>query len=159
MVLKGWELSPDRQGMYDKIMSEDDMGEAVITSKCKLGKEHGLLVVSDNGFAWRLKIGFNTPMYKAGTSKFVRWHDVANITAKNAEKGVLLIECYKRKKGSLVMKKGTPKVFRWKATLERNKDEDKNHFIERRKDFYRLMTEIFERNKVEQPPSASDSRM
>lgn len=159
MVLKGWELSPDRKSMYDKIVSEDDLGETLLTSKCKLGREHGLIVVSNNGFAWRLKIGFNTPMYKAGTSKFVRWHDVADIKAKSEDKGVLLIECYKRKKGTLVNKGGKPKTFRWKATLERNKDEDKGHFVARRKDFYRLMKEIYERNKVEQPPEVSDSRM
>lgn len=158
-VLEGWELSPDRKEKFDKMMADDDIGEPILISKCKLGKEHGLLIVSDNGFAWRIKVGFNTPLYKSGTSKWVRWHDVSRIIPDKPSKGRIKIECFKRKNGALKMKKGKPKTFRWRATVERNKGEDKAYFKERRKDFYRLMNEIYERNKVEQPPAASDSRI
>ncbi len=158
-VMEGWELSSDRKDVFDKMVSSDPIGDVLITSKCKLGSEHGTLLVSDNGFAWRLKVGFNTPMYKTGTSKWVRWHDVSQIIPLNEAKGVLKIECFKRKKGSLIMKKGNPAVFAWKATLEQNKGEDKVHFTERRKDFYRIMSDIFEKNKTTPPPEISDSRV
>jgi hypothetical protein len=131
----------------------------LLTSKCKLGSQHGTLLVSDNGFAWDLKAGFNTPMYKMGTSKWVRWHDVSQILPLNETKGVLKIECFKRKNGALIMKKGNPLIFAWKATLEPNKGEDNVHFAARRKDFYRIMSEIFERNKSDQIPNVSDSRI
>ncbi|TFF84825.1 MAG: hypothetical protein EU518_02140 [Promethearchaeota archaeon] len=159
-ILDGWELSPDRQGMFDKIMESDPVGEPIITSKLKLDKENGLIIVGENGFSWRIKAGFSTPMISMGKSKWVRWGDVDEIIPAKPEKGVIKIQMYKRdKEGNLVMKKGNPKILKWKLTVNRNKNEDKNHFINRRKDFYRLMNELHEKYKSPEPPATSDSRI
>jgi len=157
--MEGWELSPDRKKVFEKMMATDPIGDPILISKCQLGRQYGTLIVSNNGFAWRLKGGYRTSVYQIGTTKWVRWHDVSRIIPEKPEKGVIKIECFKRKKGNLVVKKGKPKIFRWRAIVNQNKGEKKHHFIERRKDFYRLMNEIFERNKVLQIPEVSDSRM
>jgi len=162
-VLEGWELTPDRRERFDKIMDEYDIGDPILISKCKLAKRHGLLVVSDKGFAWRFKMSFasaNIWRATSGKSKWIRWHDVARIIPEKERKGKIKIEMYKRKgDGTLKMRWGKPKVFRWRAIVQRNRGEDKRHFKGRRKDFYRLMNEIYKRNKVEQPPPYSDSNM
>jgi len=159
-VLKGWELSPDRKELYDKIIEQDPIEDPILISKCRLGKNHGLLVVSDNGFAWALKFSFRSSWWDMGKTKWVRWHDVSRIIPAKPKKGYIKVECYKRKNGELVTKRsGTPKVFRWKVIVERNKGEDKSHFKQRRSDFYRLMEEIYNRNKPSEIPVTSDSRM
>ncbi|MFX1488310.1 MAG: hypothetical protein ACFFBI_04125 [Promethearchaeota archaeon] len=138
-------------------MSKDDVGEPVITSKCKLNKEIGFLVVSENGFAWRIKAGFSTSYYSMGKSKWVRWHDVAEIIQKKP--GVLLVSVKLRKDGALVLKKGIAKVKRWKLTLNKNKDEPGEHFKQRQADFFGIITQVFEHNRGEGDPPTSDSRI
>jgi len=158
--LDGWELSPDREGMLDKIMESDPVGEPILTSKCGLDRENGLIVVGENGFSWRIKAGFGTSMYSMGKSKWVRWGDVDEIIPAKPEKGVIKIQMYKRDKdGNLVMKGNKPKVTKWKLSVDRNKEEDKNHYINRRKDFFRLMNELYEKYKSPEPPAVSDSRI
>ncbi|MFX1256938.1 MAG: zinc ribbon domain-containing protein [Promethearchaeota archaeon] len=159
-LIKGWEVSTDRIDKYKKMLSVDDVGDPIITSKCKFDNENGLLVVSNNGFAWRIQVGFGTTggMYKHGKSKWLRWHDVANIIPKKP--GVILIELKIRKKGSLILDgKGNPKTKKWKLTLQQNKAEEKIHFRQRQQDFNKIMAEIYNQNKVEINPATSDSRM
>ncbi|MFW9866491.1 MAG: hypothetical protein ACFFEN_10390 [Candidatus Thorarchaeota archaeon] len=143
--------------MFQKIMSKDDVGEPVITSKCKLNKDIGFLVVCENGFAWRIKAGLSTSYYSMGKSKWVRWHDVAEIIQKKP--GVLLVSVKLRKNGALVLKKGIAKVKRWKLTLNKNKDEPGEHFKQRQADFFSILTQVFEKNRGEGDPPTSDSRI
>ncbi len=156
--MEGWELSPDRVKIYDKIMSMDPVGDPMIVTKCVLDKDRGLLVASDNGFSWRLKAGMGTPAYSRGKSKWVRWHDVANILLK--KKGQVLVELKLRKKGSLILDgRGNPKIKKWKLTIRPHKDEPKTDYSQRQDYFHQILTDIYTRNRVEVDPPTSDSRI
>ena len=164
-LIKGWEVSPDRIDKYEKMISSDPIGDPIITSKCVLDSENGLLIVSDNGFAWRIKMGFRhagimRAAMSSGKSKWIRWHDVANmITTKNSQ---VRVELKIRKKGSLILdKKGNYKVKRWKLTIRQNKGEPKAQWKQRLESYNNIMLEIFNRNKVEKgnDPPTSDSRL
>jgi hypothetical protein len=160
LLKEGWELSSDRQEKFDKMLSTDPIGDPIITSKCMLGSDNGFLVASNNGFAWRIQIGFGTtaPAFKAGKSKWVRWHDVANFIPKKP--GMILAELKIRKNGALVTdKKGAPKTKRWRLILRKNKDEEKDHFKQRAASFYDVMMEIFNQYKTDENPPTSDSRI
>ncbi len=157
-LLEGWEVSPDRINMYEKILSTDPIGDPIITSKCVLDNENGFLIVSDNGFSWRIKMGMRSGLASSGKSKWVRWHDVANIIPKKY--GQILVELKIRKKGSLLIdKKGIPKIKKWKLTIRQNKGEQKDHFRQRQPNFNQIMSEIHNKNKVDIDPPTSDSRM
>ena len=157
-MIEGWEVSPDRVEMLEKILASDDVGDPVFTSKCKLGADNGLLVASDNGFAWRLKMGMNTSLYSAGKSKWVRWHDVAGFIPKKP--GVLITQVKVRKKGDLIIDgKGNPKVKKWPMKIAQNKNEDKAHFRQRQEVFNQLMMDIWNKNRGDTDPPTSDSRI
>ena len=158
-ILEGWEVSPDRIAKYEKMLSSDPMiGDPLLTSKCKLDRENGLLLVSDNGFAWRVQAGMTTSMYSMGKSKWIRWHDVANIIPK--KNGQELVELKIRKGGSLILdKKGNYKIKKWKLTIKPNKGEPKADWNVRLSSFNNMMLEIFNHNKVETDPDTSDTRM
>ena len=157
-IIPGWELSSDRGDMFNKMMGMDPIGDPLLTSKCKLDADNGLLIVSETGFSWRLKMGMNTPLMSAGKSKWVRWHDIADIMPK--KDGVLILFVKVRKDSALIVdKKGNPKIKKWRLILNANKNEDKHHFIERRAQFNTLMIEIFNHNKGTVDPPTSDSRI
>ncbi len=143
------------------MMSTDAVGEPIIISKCKIGKSYGLLVVSDNGFAWRIQYSFMRDGLKdIGKSKWVRWYDVERIIPDKPKKGRIKIEIVKRKKGKLIKDgRGNPKITRWRLTASQNRGELYSHFVNRRKDFYRIIQEIFEKNKTDKIPITSDSRI
>jgi len=127
-------------------------------NSAKIDKENGFLVVADNGFAWRIKMGFTTGLASAGKSKWVRWHDVANIAPK--KDGQILMELKLRKKGNLIKDgKGNYKLKKWKLTMQPNKGEPKANFLERRKQFNSLMIDLFLQHKTDTDPPTSDSRM
>ncbi|MFX0046696.1 MAG: hypothetical protein ACFE8G_00875, partial [Candidatus Hermodarchaeota archaeon] len=111
--MSGWEVSPDRVEKFEKILSTDPVGDPIITSKCRLGSDNGLLVGGTNGFAWRIQTGMNTPMISMGKSKWVRWHDVDRIDEK--KEGVLIAYIKVRdKSGALKIDgKGNPKLKKW----------------------------------------------
>jgi len=72
-IMSGWEVSHDRVEKYEKMMGQDDVGDPIITSKCRLGKENGFIVASNNGFAWRIQMtAMRGSMYSSGKSKWVR---------------------------------------------------------------------------------------
>ncbi len=155
--IQGWEVSPGREKMFEKILETDPVGDPIITSKCKLDKENGFLVASDNGFSWRIKMGYSTALMSAGKSKWVRWYDVYNIIPKG--NGQIMVQFKKRKNGLLIIdKKGNYKLGQWKLTLNRNSDEPKDNFKQRQQNFAMIMTEIFNRNKGTDVET-SDSRM
>ncbi|MFX0104960.1 MAG: hypothetical protein ACFE75_05675 [Candidatus Hodarchaeota archaeon] len=157
-IIEGWEVSPDRHDKLEKMLSTDSVGDPIITSKCMLGKDNGLLIASDKGFAWRIQMGYSSSMYSAGKSKWVRWHDVAGFIPKKP--GFMLAEVKVRKKGALVVdKKGYAKVKRWRLILRQNKNEDKSHFAQRRENFYNIMVDLHNRYKGDTDPPTSDSRI
>jgi len=157
-VMEGWEVSHDRIGKFEKMMAQAPIGDPIITSKCKLDKENGLLVVSDNGFAWRIQMGMGTARWSAGKNKWVRWHDVASIIPKKQGQSQVVLKI--RKNGTLKLdKKGNCKTKSWKLTLNRNKDEQKPHFKLRQEAFNNILSEIYGRNRVETDPPTSDSKM
>lgn len=159
-IMEGWEVSPDRVEKYEKMMGQDNVGDPIITSKCRLSKENGFLVVSDNGFAWRIHVTYmRGSMYSMGKSKWVRWHDVYNLVEKKP--GVLVVWVVVRQKdGSPKLdKKGNPKAKKWLLILQQNKGEEKPHFRQRQADFYNIFSQIYNRNKVETIPATSDSRI
>ena len=157
-IREGWELSPDRQDMFDKMMGMDPVGDPIITSKCHLGKDNGLLVVSNNGIAWRLKAGYSTSFYEMGKSKWVRWHDVGDLVPRKP--GQLLAYIKLRKNGELKLdKKGNIKLVKWPFMVDRNKDEDKALFAQRKAVFNDVMLELFNQYRTASDPPTSDSRI
>jgi len=158
-IINGWEVSPDRVEKFEKILSSDPVGDAVIVSKCRLGRDNGLLVACTNGFAWRIQAGMSTSMYSMGKSKWVRWHDVDRIDLK--KEGVLLVYLKVREKnGPLKIDgKGNPKLKKWLLVLNSNKDEDKGHFAQRKSAFHKIFSDIFNQNKGNSDPPTSDSRI
>lgn len=158
-ILDGWEVSSDRVEKFDKMLNEDPVGDPIITSKCRLGKDNGLLVACTNGFAWRIQAGMSTSMYSMGKSKWVRWHDVDRIDLK--KEGVLLVYLKVREKnGPLKIDgKGNPKLKKWLLVLNSNKDEDKGHFAQRKSAFHKIFSDIFNQNKGNSDPPTSDSRI
>jgi len=156
--MEGWEVSRDRIEKFEKMIAQAPIGDPILTSKCKLDKENGLLVVSDAGFAWRIKVGPFTNAWDSKKRKWVRWHDVANITPKQNGQAQVVLKL--RKDGALKLdKKGNIKTKRWKLTINRNKDEQKPHFSIRQESFNNILLEIYDRNRVEADPPTSDSRM
>jgi len=158
-IMEGWEVSPDRIEKYEKMLGQDDVGDPIITSKCRLSKENGFLLVSDNGFAWRIQVTYmRGSLMSMGKSKWVRWHDVNNIQLQKP--GVIILWVNKRKDGALIVDgKGNPKQKKWKLILQQNKNEPKPHFRQRQADFFNIFAEIYNRNRVETIPSTSDSRI
>jgi hypothetical protein len=131
----------------------------------------GFLIVSENGFAWRntspIGMGLGVVTYividkvreRTGIKdKWIRWHDVANIIPKKP--GQVQVVLKARKNGVLVLnKKGNYKIKKWKLTIKKHKGEKKDHFKERKATFFKIMSEIYNRNKVEIDPPTSDSKM
>jgi hypothetical protein len=157
-MLEGWEISPDRADMLEKMLSTDPVGDPVITSKCRLDADNGLIVASKNGFAWRIKMGMSSALISAGKSKWVRWHDVAGFISKKP--GILIVQVKVRKNEQLIVdKNGNPKIKKWRLILNQNKNEDKGHFIQRRGVFNQLMMDMWNNNKGETDPPSSDSRI
>jgi hypothetical protein len=163
-MIEGWEISPDRVEMLEKILDTDPVGDPVITSKCRLSDkktniENGLLVASNDGFAWRIKMGYSSSLMSAGKSKWVRWHDVAGFIPKKP--GFLILELKSRKKGGpvIVDKKGNYKVKKWRFFLDKNKGEEKAHYKERVKVFDQIMMDLWNKNKGDSDPPTSDSRI
>lgn len=171
-----WEISPDCKGIYEKIASTDPLGNLIITSKCKLEEKtgsflvsnlgNGFLIASDNGLAWKKRVGVDITgiSYISGKkwrSKWIRWHDVANIVPiKPVKKGQIWVHIKKRKGGALILdKKGNYNLIKWKLTLNRNKAEAGSHFIQRRANFGNIMLDTFKQKQVEIDPPSSDSRM
>ncbi|MFX1478744.1 MAG: hypothetical protein ACFFCI_11500 [Promethearchaeota archaeon] len=150
--------------MYGEMMNADDVGDPTITTKCVLDKDNGFLIVSDNGFAWKIVWGARQAMGPAwkmgqiGKSKWVRWHDVADVMPKKP--GQVLVSLKIRKNGALVTdKKGVIKVKRWKLTIRANKGEPKATFKQRQPLFNQIMLDLFNQKKGEPDPPTSDSRI
>ena len=158
-IMSGWEVSSDRIEKYEKMIGQDPVGDPIITSKCKLGKDIGFLVASTNGFSWRIQGGMRTSMYSMGKSKWVRWYDVDKIDLK--KEGVLFVYIKVREKaGTLKIDgKGNPKLKKWLLVLNQNKDEDKGHFRQRQAAFFGIVSDIFNQNKGDTNPPTSDSRI
>ena len=158
-IMSGWEVSPDRVEKFEKMLSTDPIGDPIITSKCKLDRENGFIVASDNGFSWRIQSGFGTSMYSMGKSKWVRWHDVDRIDLK--KEGIILTYIKVREKnGNLKIDgQGNPKLKKWTFKCHPNKNEDKGHYAQRRAVFYNIMSDLFNRNKGDTDPPTSDTRL
>jgi hypothetical protein len=154
-LMDGWEVSSDRYEMYEKMMSMDNVGDPIISSKCRLNKDNGFVIISNNGFAWRIKItAMRGSPLMSGKSKWVRWHDVDRIDEQKA--GVLVLYIKVREKdGSLKL----GKLKKWKLILQQNKDEEKDHFRQRQADFFSVTSDIFNQNKGDSDPPTSDSRI
>lgn len=158
-IMDGWEVSRDRVDKYEKMMETDPVGDPIITSKCRIGKDNGLIVVSNNGFAWRIQTGMSTHYWEMGKSKWVRWHDVDHMLEKKPGVVFAWIKVRDKNGGLKIDKKGNPKLSKWLLVIAKNKDEDKAHFYERRANFYNIMSQIFEQNKGDTDPPTSDSRI
>jgi len=159
-IMSGWEVSPDRMEKFEKMMSTDPVGDPIITSKCRINRENGFLIASENGFTWRIQItAMRGSMWSSGKSKWVRWHDVNRIDLK--KEGVLIIYLKIRtKNGTLKLDgKGNPKLKKWPLILQQNKNEEKVVFRQRQAAFFGIMSDIFNQNKGDTDPPTSDSRM
>ncbi len=158
-IMNGWEVSRDRVDKFEKMLSSDPVGDPVITSKCKLDKDNGFIIASNVGIAWRITGGMRTSMYTMGKSKWVRWHDVGRIDLK--KEGVIYAYIKVREKdGTLKFDgKGNPKLKKWLFVVNQNKDEEKGHFLQRRSNFYQIMSDLFNQNIGDTDPPTSDSRI
>lgn len=157
--MEGWEVSRDRVEKFQKMLETDPLGDPIITSKCRLGKDNGLIIVSNNGFAWRIQSGYGTAVWEHGKSKWVRWHDVDHMMEKKPGLVFLWVKVRDKNGGLKIDKKGNPKLAKWFFVLNRNKDEDKPHFYERRAAFFNIISQIFEQNRGDTDPPTSDSRI
>ncbi|MFX1337812.1 MAG: zinc ribbon domain-containing protein [Promethearchaeota archaeon] len=156
--IKGWEIAPERVKKYEKAMQELPIGDPIITSKCKLDRAFGLLIVSDVGFAWIIKETMRTSRWNIGKKKWVRWHDVYSIVPKY--QGQIQVTVKIRKNGTLQLDNdGNYKTKRWKLTINKNKREEEAHWRDRQASFNNIMLEIYNRNKGETDPPTSDSRI
>jgi len=159
-IMSGWDVSTDRIGKYEKMISTDPVGDPIITSKCRLARENGFIIASNNGFAWRIQMtAMRGSMYSSGKSKWVRWHDVDRIDLK--KEGVLISYIKVRtKSGTLkVDGNGNPKLKKWPLILQQNKNEEKSHFRQRQAAFFGIMSDIFNQYKGDTDPPISDSRI
>jgi hypothetical protein len=164
-IIEGWEVSPNRIEKYEKIVSSDQVGEPILTSKCALNNDNGFLIVSENGIAWRIKVSagqvFQMGAMSAalsGKSKWIRWCDVFYIEPK--KKGQILVAIKKRQNGILNLdKKGNYRLNKWTLTIKPNSEETGENFSDRQRSFKSIMFEIFDQYKVEDDPPTSDSRM
>ena len=156
--MEGWEISPDRVGKVEKINSMYDVGDLIITSKCKRGNGNGFLVVSDKGFAWRIHAGFSTGVTAMGNNMWIRWHDLFDVMEKKP--GIILIRVKKRnmKSKELILdKNGNYNFKKWKLVLIQNKNEPKEHYRSRKQSFYDIFMQIWEAHKTSEDPSHSDT--
>jgi hypothetical protein len=158
-IMSGWEVSPDRVEKFEKILNKDPIGDPIITSKCKLDRENGFIVASNNGFSWRIQAGMGTSYMSMGKSKWVRWHDVDRIDLK--KEGIILTYIKVREKnGNLKIDgKGNQKLKKWTLKCHPNKKEDKGHYAQRRAEFFNIMSDLFNRNKGDTDPPTSDTRI
>lgn len=147
-IMEGWEVPTNKVKMYDGLMNNVPIGDPIITSPCQRAKSgaarspvNGFLVISENGFAWRnlavspgilITVALDGVREATGIKdKWVRWHDVANIIPKKP--GQVQVVLKARKKGAIVLnKKGNYKTKKWKLTINKHKDEKKDHFRERK---------------------------
>jgi len=172
--MQGWEISPDRIKIYEKMMENDFIGDPIITSKCVIEgidilSQKGVLIVSTNGYAWRSKSsagrivasGIMCGAISAGRaaavkSKWMRWHDIADIVPKKDRSVIMIVK--RRENGALVLnKKGKYKTRMWRLFVKSNKGEPKAHFKQRKQDFSNIMRDIWNRYKGEGDPPISDS--
>jgi len=162
-IMSGWEVSPDRIEKYEKMLSSDPVGDPIITSKCKLragrSLDNGLLIASNNGIAWRIQAGYGTPMYSHGKSKWIRWHDVEKFMEKKGKRVYIFIKARAKNGPVKIDGKGNPKLKKWFFMLDKNKDEEKEHYLQRRAAFYDILTDIWNQNKGDTDPPTSDSRL
>ena len=156
-IIPGWEISPDRVGKVDKMYSMYDIGDPIITSKCKRGSGGGFLVCSDRGFAWRIRPGGWTHYSAMGNNMWIRWHDLFDVMEKKP--GIILIRVKKRNMKSKVLildKNGNYNFKKWKLEIVRNKNEPKEHYLSRKQSFNNIFMQIWEEHKTSEDPSHSD---
>jgi len=159
VLIEGWEVSPDRQYKFEQMLSTDDVGDPILTSKCNDFNYSGILLVSNKGIAWRRKRTIIDGIEIAWTksSRWVRWHDVADIIP--LRPGLIQIKVKRRKDGLLLTdKRGIPKTKNLKFQIERNKKETKIHFKQRKAEFFGIMMDLFDQYKSDTNPPTSDSR-
>lgn len=90
--------------------------------------------------------------------KWIRWYDVADIV--HLKEGTIQVHIKKRKGGILSKDtSGNQKIIKRKLKVKKHKKELKSLFLERQENFYNIIIDIFNRNKVETAPSESDSIM
>ncbi len=157
-ILEGWEVSPDRTDKVDKMHSMYNIGDMIITSKCKRGNGQGFLVVSDRGIAWRIHASFNTGVAAMGNNMWVIWNDLFEVLPKKP--GIILVKVKKRNmktKELILDKKGNYRLKQWKLSIVRNKNEPKEHFFSRRDSFNSIFNQIWEAHRTSEDPSYSDS--
>ncbi len=154
----GWEVSPDSNRILRKLLEIFPIGDPIITSKCKFDGDKGFLVVSDNGLAWTIKIGIKSTVFDLGKKKWVRWYDVVNVAW--SKDGFVLVQALQRKKDGEIKRKKEKeyKTNDLRLNLERNKDEPKDQFKERKARFGDIMWEIFQKNQARIPPAKTDSQ-
>ena len=169
MPLKeGWEVSPDRHKEFEQMLSTDEVGDPILTSK---GKQYapGFLIVSNMGIAWRDKKSVSISLVKTldavfgssggKSSYWIRWHDVATITSPPQKPGRILVEVNKRKKGVLLInRRGIPKTKNLWFFIKRNRNETYIHFEQRKAEFFGIMKELYKQYKSDANPPTSDSR-
>ena len=156
-ILPGWEMSPDRKAWFEKIKSIYNVGDPILTSKCKRSQDNGVLLVTDRGFAWRLKIGFRNVLLDPGRTKWwIRWHDLYEILPKKP--GKIIIRVKKREKGKLLLdENGNYRLARLVLQLVRNKNEEKDHWLQRQNSFNDIFMQLHEKYRGDIDPPTSDT--
>ena len=156
LPIKGWEVPSEKISKHENLIKEFPIGNYIITSKSKLDKHFGYIIVSNNGFAWRIKEGFRTASWNYGKKKWVRWYDVYSITPRKPGEIEVIVKL--RKNGMLQLdQSGKYKTKKWKLTIYKNKRESLDDWNKRIESFNDIMLEIYNRNKIDTDPYESDS--
>ncbi len=163
-ILPGWEMSPDRKTFFEKIKSMYDVGDLILTSKCKRNDDNGVLLATDRGFAWRIRWTPGSWKWRIGTNMWIRWHDLYEILPKKP--GKVIIKVKKREKGKLLLdrkgkllldRKGNYRLAQWRLLLVRNKNEDKDHWLQRKNSFNDIFIQLHEKYRGDSDPPTSDT--
>ena len=159
-IIKGWEVPPNRIKLYVKMMAKYPLQNPLITSRCLLDKEEGLLIINDYGIAWNIYRGlaYWGADYVKYTRAWIRWYDVADIILTKPNQVRVLMK--RRKKGLLRLYiKGYIKMKKLKLTINKSKGETQPQFKQRLETYNTIMLEIFYCNRVEVDPPESDSEL
>jgi len=87
---------------------------------------------------------------------WIRWHDLYEILPKRS--GKVIIRVKKRKKRELLLdKNGNYRLAKWTLRLRRNKNEDKDHWLQRKNNFNDIFIKLHEKYRGDSDPPTSDT--
>jgi len=171
---EGWGVSPDKNREFEQLLSTDEVGDPILTSRCYREGAYGFLVVGNKGIVWKntqsgvlsaVDAVFGSGATVGKSSKGVSWRDVVIISPFQIKKpykspGSIKIQINRRRNGELLTnKRGIQKTEVWAFKIRRNLKETNFHFKQRKAEFFGIMKELYNLYKTDKNPPTSDSRI